>query len=126
MGRAARRKQCPCRLAQSPSRRRPKSRMAFRCTPLLGALVLLLALLAPAPAAGAWAPPAVVDASTLTHKFMMGFQGWFATPCDKMGKGWSHWTRGGKTPGPDPETKGFLNFDSVSCAQVLPWRLPPS
>lgn len=54
----------------------------------------------------------VVDASTLTHKYMLGYQGWFATPCDGMGIGWSHWTRGNMTPGPDPDLKGFLNFDS--------------
>ena len=91
-------------------------------------------------------PRQVVDATTLSKKFMMGYQGWwarlgpsrslhcspfsnssrrgdyadgcattarrFATPCDGMGKGWSHWTRGTKVPGPDPDLKGFLNFDS--------------
>ena len=58
------------------------------------------------------AAPAVVDSTTLTNKFMMGFQGWFATPCDGYNVGWSHWSRGNRTPGPDPHLQGFLNFDS--------------
>jgi hypothetical protein len=56
--------------------------------------------------------PAVVDTTTLTGKFIMGFQGWFATPCDGYNVGWSHWSRGNRTPGPDPHLQGFLNFDS--------------
>ena len=56
--------------------------------------------------------PSVVDTTTLTGKFMMGFQGWFATPCDGYNVGWSHWSRGNRTPGPDPNLQGFLNFDS--------------
>jgi hypothetical protein len=54
----------------------------------------------------------LVDATTLTNKFLMGYQGWFATPCDGYDIGWSHWSRGNKTPGPDPDLKGYLNFDS--------------
>ena len=54
----------------------------------------------------------LVDASTLTHKFMMGYQGWFATPCDGFGMGWSHWSANNRTPGPDPGHQGFLRFDS--------------
>lgn len=54
----------------------------------------------------------VVDATSLKGKFMMGFQGWFATPCDGYKIGWSHWSRGNRTPGPDPKLQGFLNFDS--------------
>ena len=38
--------------------------------------------------------------------------GWFATPCDGYGLGWSHWSRGNKTPGPDPNLEGYLDFDS--------------
>jgi hypothetical protein len=38
---------------------------------------------------------AEVDASTLTGKHMMGYQGWFATPGDgSSGDRWNHWFRG--------------------------------
>ena len=32
-----------------------------------------------------------VDNSTLDHKFILGFQGWFACPGDGNAKGWVHW-----------------------------------
>jgi hypothetical protein len=35
-----------------------------------------------------------------------------ATPCDGYKVGWSHWSRGNRTPGPDPNVQGFLDFDS--------------
>eukprot|EP01050_Picozoa_sp_SAG11_P016817 SAG11_NODE_2342_length_3489_cov_9.358112_1_plen_624_part_10 len=57
-------------------------------------------------------PLAPVDATTLRGKLMMGYQGWFATPCDGFGRGWSHWSRGNRTPAPDPQRQGYLNFDS--------------
>ena len=32
-----------------------------------------------------------VDNSTLNHKFILGFQGWFACPDDGNAEGWVHW-----------------------------------
>jgi hypothetical protein len=41
---------------------------------------------------------AVIDASTLLHKFLMGYQGWFACPADGAPTNrWVHWFRG-QTP----------------------------
>src|SRR5271169_4478250 len=39
------------------------------------------------------APHTVVDASTLEHKLMMGYQGWFTCPGDGADTGWFHWFR---------------------------------
>jgi hypothetical protein len=36
-----------------------------------------------------------VDRSTLNHKVMVGYQGWFRTPNDLSDKGWTHWCRDG-------------------------------
>lgn len=36
---------------------------------------------------------AVIDASTLNHKVMAGYQGWFMTSDDGSGAGWRHWAR---------------------------------
>lgn len=37
-------------------------------------------------------PPAV-DAATLRHKVLCGYQGWFRCPGDSAGGGWRHWGR---------------------------------
>jgi len=37
----------------------------------------------------------VVDASTLHHKVMCGYQGWFTCPGDGSNIGWGHWSNGG-------------------------------
>jgi len=36
-----------------------------------------------------------VDQSTMTGKVLCGYQGWFTTPCDGLGRGWFHWGPGG-------------------------------
>ena len=38
-----------------------------------------------------------VDASTLDHKVLIGYQGWFTCPEDGSGR-WTHWSRGVPTP----------------------------
>jgi hypothetical protein len=36
---------------------------------------------------------AKVDASTLRHRVLCGYQGWFRCPGDRSGEGWLHWSR---------------------------------
>ncbi len=43
----------------------------------------------------------VIDPTTLNHKVMAGYQGWFAAEGDGSGVGWRHWGRGSNIPGPD-------------------------
>lgn len=38
------------------------------------------------------APADVVDATTIRHKVMCGYQGWFKAPGDGTELGWSHWS----------------------------------
>lgn len=39
------------------------------------------------------ARPAAIDATTLKHKVLCGYQGWFRCPGDPAGEGWWHWSR---------------------------------
>jgi hypothetical protein len=42
-------------------------------------------------------PPArPIDASSLRHKVLCGYQGWFRCPGDPAGVGWRHWSRDGR------------------------------
>jgi hypothetical protein len=41
-----------------------------------------------------------VDASTLTNKVMVGYQGWFNAEGDGAQRGYNHWSRGGAKPAP--------------------------
>jgi hypothetical protein len=48
--------------------------------------------------------PAKVDATTLHHKVMCGYQGWFRCPGDKSDRGWLHWSRDRARIAPDTLT----------------------
>jgi hypothetical protein len=53
------------------------------------------------------APPPrarVVDATTLRHKVVCGYQGWFRCPGDALDRGWRHWSRDAKKIAPDTLT----------------------
>src|SRR5262245_37903745 len=38
-----------------------------------------------------------VDATTLRHKVLCGYQGWFRCPGDPANQGWLHWSRSSRT-----------------------------
>jgi len=38
-------------------------------------------------------PPPVIDATTLHHKVLCGYQGWFRCPGDSVDRGWVHYSR---------------------------------
>src|SRR3954453_5753549 len=45
-----------------------------------------------------------VDASTMRHKVLCGYQGWFRCPGDPAGVGWRHWSRSADRITPDRVT----------------------
>jgi hypothetical protein len=55
------------------------------------ALALLLVLMSLSPVSAAGNDP--VDTSTLRHKVLCGYQGWFRAPGDSTDDGWKHWSR---------------------------------
>jgi hypothetical protein len=60
-----------------------------------GVLAATLMLAPAAPSRALPVPPAApaVDATTLRHKVLCGYQGWFRCPGDPAGEGWHHWSR---------------------------------
>src|SRR5436190_5211268 len=48
--------------------------------------------------------PRQIDATTLRHKVLCGYQGWFRCPGDPAKAGWRHWSRDAKKIGPDTLT----------------------
>jgi len=53
-----------------------------------------------------------VDASTLRHKVICGYQGWFRCPGDALDRGWRHWSRNAKKI--TPETLTFEMWPDTS------------
>jgi hypothetical protein len=45
-----------------------------------------------------------IDATTLHHKVLCGYQGWFRCPDDPAREGWRHWSRDARKIGPDTLT----------------------
>jgi hypothetical protein len=84
---------------------------------VVGAFALVVASLVLAGAAGRKAPAdppaaAVIDASTLRHKVICGYQGWFRCPGDAVDRGWRHWSRNPRKL--TPETLSFEMWPDVS------------
>jgi hypothetical protein len=57
-----------------------------------------------APRAAKPAAPPAVDATSLRHKVLCGYQGWFRCPGDPAGEGWRHWSRNPAKIAPDTLT----------------------
>jgi len=45
-----------------------------------------------------------IDATTLQHKVLCGYQGWFRCPGDPANAGWRHWSRNARRIGRDTLT----------------------
>jgi hypothetical protein len=58
-----------------------------------GVLVAAVAIVSPGHSQPVTSPPPVIDATTLRHKVLCGYQGWFRCPGDPAGEGWWHWSR---------------------------------
>jgi hypothetical protein len=65
--------------------------------------MLVLAASAPqrSPADEPTKAPPPIDATTLHHKVLCGYQGWFRCPGDPAGEGWRHWSRNARRMTPD-------------------------
>ncbi len=72
----------------------------------LSAALWFMVPFGPPTATGEDKPPAdmVIDATTLRHKVMCGYQGWFRCPGDPADEGWVHWSRNRTKIGPDSLT----------------------
>jgi hypothetical protein len=80
--------------------------MRRACLAMGMSVLVALALFAPArtPSSQKPAAPAVIDAGTLRHKVLCGYQGWFRCPGDPAGEGWRHWSRNPAKLTPDSLT----------------------
>src|SRR6516225_12299760 len=72
-----------------------KSRTPLR--PLAAPIIVLLLVTLPvsaSPLGDAQATKTMaLDARSLHHKVLCGYQGWFRCPGDPAGEGWKHWSR---------------------------------
>jgi glycosyl hydrolase family 99 len=80
-----------------------------------GLVILGTMLIAAEPRADEPAPPpkpTAIDASTLRHKVLCGYQGWFRCPGDPADRGWRHWSRSAKRI--TPNTLAFEMWPDMS------------
>jgi hypothetical protein len=81
------------------SGRQPNSVTAHRWLARAGgALVVTWWAVLPACVVSSDPPPPrpAIDATTLRHKVLCGYQGWFRCPGDPANEGWKHWSRNAK------------------------------
>ena len=96
----------PTHQPPSPRRRAPLTPTRL-LTGLGGALAVALWLGLPAGAPRCDEPtakPRGVDATTLRHKVLCGYQGWFRCPGDPADEGWRHWSRNPRKITPETVT----------------------
>ncbi|HTN75908.1 MAG TPA: hypothetical protein VL096_11705, partial [Pirellulaceae bacterium] len=67
-------------------------------------ILLQVVFFVPLSAAHAEEPAVIVDAKTLHHKVMCGYQGWFRCPGDATKDGWRHWSRNSSRISPNTLT----------------------
>jgi hypothetical protein len=61
-------------------------------------------MLSASPPSGEQAVPPGIDATSLRHKVLCGYQGWFRCPGDPANEGWRHWSRSATRFSPDSVT----------------------
>lgn len=80
-----------------------RQRWLVGCACVLAAVVSVPALTPCSEQPGAPAAP-VIDATSLRHKVLCGYQGWFRCPGDPAKEGWRHWSRNPTRLFPDSVT----------------------
>ena len=71
---------------------------------LVLAVMIVTALVGGADEPSLTKPEAEIDATSLRHKVLCGYQGWFRCPDDHAKVGWRHWSRDAKKISPDTLT----------------------
>jgi hypothetical protein len=64
-----------------------------------------------------------VDATTLTGKYMCGYQGWFQCPGDGAGGGWFHWFNSQTPTHANLNTDVFPDFTEYTASELFPTQM---
>jgi len=64
-----------------------------------------------------------VDATTLTGKYMCGYQGWFQCPGDGSGGGWFHWFNSQNPVHSSLNTDVFPDFTEYAPSELFPTQM---
>jgi hypothetical protein len=72
---------------------------------------------------GAASAAGLVDTTTLRGKLIMGYQGWFACPGDRLGQGWIHWSAGDLTRGAPPTVEMLPDVGELAPGERCPTGL---
>ena len=60
----------------------------------------------------------VVEVTSLRHKVLCGYQGWFRCPGDPANEGWLHWSRQRSKIAPDTVTEDWARATAGSAAII--------
>jgi len=86
------------------------------------AMMILVAILASTVYFAAQAQD-TVDATTLTGKYMCGYQGWFECPNDGSGGGWFHWFRNQTPVHANLNTDVFPDLSEYTAGELTPTQM---